>query len=240
MFSYVEFRDLTLSVEGIDRFEADCGEGSLTIIGVEEMDRIEVKVEIYVKSRRDAYAEQFVEDYMLLTLRKKGTKAVLVSHFDNDKFIRLAREKAINLKVKIPANMNIYVDDDSGWVKVMNIDGNLKVDDNSGELTILNIRGDVDIDDDSGRIEVDDITGDVYIDDDSGDIYAENIKGEVEIYDNSGAIVVKNTEGDVIISDDSGDIRVDNIEKNVTIKSDGSGDVHITNVRGKVYDEKDE
>jgi len=235
VFSYVDSRELTLSTEGIDLIHFDCGEGYLSIVGVENLDRIEVKVEIYIKSRRSTYAKQFVEDYLHLSLKRKGNKAVLVSHFDNHKFIRMAREKEINLEVKIPRKMDLFVDDNSGSLKISSIEGQLEIDDNSGDMTLLNIYGDVEIDDDSGDIEIDGIMGDLYIDDDSGDIFAENIRGEIDVDDSSGSIDIRNSEGDVTINDDSGDIRLDSIEKDVIIKSDGSGDVHLTNIKGKVY-----
>ena len=41
--------------------------------------------------------------------------------------------KAVNLTVRVPKAMNLYVDDGSGWLTVDNIKGEVRIDDGSGE-----------------------------------------------------------------------------------------------------------
>jgi len=251
-FAYEKSQALTIAADGISLLDIDCASGFLKITGKEGLSNIEVRAEIIVKGMSTKKTKKFINDKLVLSLKKKGQKAYLVSKFKSYVSLFSIGTKAVNLTVFVPKTIELKVDDGSGEISIDNILGNINTDDGSGNITIMNVQGDLNIDDGSGKltfndingnIEIEDGSGDitiknaagnVFIDDNSGDIRLEEIHGKVNIEDGSGLIRVRGALGDVIISDGSGSIRVDDIEKDVIIRRAGSGGVTITNVKGQV------
>ena len=215
-FSFEKIERLSLSAAGIDKLVIDCGSGFLYVTGDDSLRNIEVEAEIIVKGKRERDMEDYVAENVRLHLNKRGSRAILVSMFEN-RFPNINfRERVINLTVKMPKNIDLEIDDGSGEVKITQINGNIQIDDGSGEITIHDIQGDVDIDDGSGTVDVRDVAGSVTVDDGSGTIELNNIEENVKVSDGSGSIYIDDVGGDVIIKDD------------------GSGSVNIKNVKGKV------
>ncbi len=215
-YSFETKRNLSLSAEGIQKLEIDCGAGFCYVTGDDSLRSIEVEAEIIVDGKREREAEEYIKDNVKLELRKQGSRAVLTSQFDNRFRAINFRSRVINLTVKVPRNMDVSIDDGSGELRIEQIAGRIQVDDGSGEIVIRDIQGDVSIDDGSGTIEISDVVGNLYIDDGSGTIEVNNIDKDVEVSDGSGSIYIDGVGGDVIIKDD------------------GSGSLHIQNVKGRV------
>jgi hypothetical protein len=215
-FSFETKKNLSLSAEGIKKLDIDCGSGFCFVTGDDSFRSIEVEAEIIVEGRREREAEEYIKENVKLELKKQGSKAVLVSQFDDHFRAINFRSRVINLTVKLPKNMDLYIDDGSGELRIEQIAGRVQVDDGSGELIIRDIHGDVSIDDGSGTIEVKDVAGNLFIDDGSGTIEVSNVVENVEVSDGSGSIYIDGVGGDVIIKDD------------------GSGSMHIKNVKGRV------
>jgi hypothetical protein len=215
-FSFETVKSLQMSADGIEKLEIDCGAGFLHLSGDDSLKSIEVEAEIVVKGKSESEIKEYVEKHVKLELKKHGSKAVLVSKFDNGSFWDNFRTRVINLKVRMPKNMDLYIDDGSGEMKVEQITGRVEIDDGSGEILISNIKGDVSIDDGSGTIDITDVFGNLNIDDGSGTIEVRNVEQNVRIDDGSGSIYIDGVGGDVIIADD------------------GSGSLKIQNVKGKV------
>jgi DUF4097 and DUF4098 domain-containing protein YvlB len=215
-FSFDKVKNLSLSADGIEKLEIDCGAGYLYLSGDSSLESIEVEAEIIVKGKSERDAEKYIEENVKLELKKRGSRAVLISNFDDSRFWDNFRTRVINLKVRIPKNMDLYIDDGSGEMKVEQIIGRVEIDDGSGEIRISGIQGDVSIDDGSGTIEVTDVFGNLYIDDGSGTIEVRDVDQNVRVDDGSGSIYIDGVGGDVIIEDD------------------GSGSLKIKNVKGKV------
>lgn len=215
-FSFEKTESMSLSADGIDKLVIDCGSGYLHVTGEDSLRSIEVEAEIIVKGKSEKDIEEYVKNYVKLELKKQGNKAVLTSLFKNQ-FPRINfRTRVINLTVKVPKNMDVDVDDGSGEVKIVQIDGNIHIDDGSGEITVREIKGDVEVDDGSGTVDVRDVTGSVTIDDGSGTIKVNGVGENVKVSDGSGSIYIDGVGGDVVIKDD------------------GSGSVNIQNVKGRV------
>jgi hypothetical protein len=215
-FSLDTVKNLRLSADGIEKLEIDCGAGYLYLSGDASLDSIEVEAEIIAKGKSDRDEEKYIEENVRLELKKRGSRAVLVSNFENSRFWDNFRTRVINLKVRMPKNMNLYIDDGSGEMRVEQIIGRVEIDDGSGEIRIDDIHGDVSIDDGSGTIDVRGVFGNLYIDDGSGTIDVRNVEQNVRVDDGSGSITISDVGGDVIIEDD------------------GSGSLNIRNVKGKV------
>jgi DUF4097 and DUF4098 domain-containing protein YvlB len=215
-FSFDTVKNLRLSADGIEKLEIDCGAGYLHLSGDESLESIEVEAEIIVKGKSERDTEKYIEENVKLELKKRGSRAVLISKFDKGRFWDNFRTRVINLKVRIPKNMVLHIDDGSGEMKIEQIIGRVEIDDGSGEIHISGIQGDVSIDDGSGTIEVSDVFGNLYVDDGSGTIEVRDVDQNVRVNDGSGSIHIDGVGGDVIIEDD------------------GSGSLKIKNVKGKV------
>jgi DUF4097 and DUF4098 domain-containing protein YvlB len=212
-FSFEKVKDLRLSTEGIHTLKIDSGSGFLKVTGNESLRAIEVKAEIDVKGKSDKDADEYIRKNVVLTLERKGDKAVLVSKFKNKLFFG---SRAINLTVNVPKNIHLDVDEGSGKMSIQDITGDIYVNDGSGEIKIENIQGNIKIDDGSGSVSVNDVEGDVSID------------------DGSGTIDVSGVSGTVVVDDGSGSINIEGVGGDVHIKDDGSGSLSIRDVKGKV------
>lgn len=215
-FSAQVDKSLKLPASGIQKLSVDAGAGSLKIDGVEGLSSIEVEAEIVVRGIGDRKLDDFLKDHLRLSLEEIDGEAVLKGHFEFSGIVLFSPETAVNLTVRVPKAMNLYVDDGSGWLTVDNIKGEVRIDDGSGELSVENIEGDLIIDDGSGEIDVRNITGDVRID------------------DGSGSMTVERVGGSVTVDDGSGSISIDDVAQDVVFRSTGSGSVHTRNVRGRV------
>jgi DUF4097 and DUF4098 domain-containing protein YvlB len=233
-FAYEDVRNLNLSAKGIERLEIDCGSGFLKVRGQEGLREIKVEAEIVLDGKSEKSAEEFLKKYLKLSLEKRGSRAVLTSGFESYRSLFSFTSKVINLTVSMPKDMDLDVDDGSGYIKINDIAGNVNVDDGSGSIEIVNAQGNVDVDDGSGEILLEKITGDVSVGDGSGDVEVEGVSGDVSVNDGSGSIYIRNIGGNVTVRDGSGSITIDGVEKDVYIPSEGSGSVRIKNVKGKV------
>jgi len=236
---YVEKKTLSLSSEGIEILNIDCGAGFLKVKGIDGLKNIEAQAEIIIKRVDKDEAEEIIEKYIKLSLEKKREKAFLEAEIDysGSFFDRLFGENPqvlINLTVNIPKGMSLNVDDGSGFVDIRHVEGKVDLDDGSGEIYMEYIKGDVHVDDGSGELELVEIEGSVEIDDGSGELVLKNITGDVNIDDGSGELIAENINGNIRVEDGSGSIRIDGVDGDVIILDNGSGSVSINNVSGKV------
>ncbi|MGD2245246.1 MAG: hypothetical protein PVI11_01735 [Candidatus Aminicenantes bacterium] len=232
--AYEDVRNLSLSAKGINQLEINCGSGFLKVKGQKGLTDIKVEAEIVLEGRSEKDAEEFIKKYLDLSLEKRGSRAVLKSGFKSYRSLFSFGSKVVNLTVSLPTEMDLDVDDGSGYITIGDIEGNLVIDDGSGDIEIVNTKGDVDVNDGSGEIELEEINGDVSVDDGSGETKVEGVSGNVSVDDGSGTIVIRNIGGNVTVKDGSGSIIIDGVEKDVYIPSDGSGSVRINNVKGQV------
>jgi hypothetical protein len=122
----------------------------------------------------------------------------------------------IDLEIRVPAGMNVEVDDGSGDLVVRGV-GSLRLEDGSDDVDVSRISGDVSIDDGSGDIDLDGIGGEVWLDDGSGNIDIDDATGSVMIHD-----------------DGLGGISVTSVSGDFTVQSDGSGGIRHSDVSGSV------
>lgn len=213
-------RELTLDSQDLQGLIAETGAGSLEIIGVEGLTQIKLVADIYSND----------DSKVILTLEKKANKAKLKADFEQSGFNNYS--PYIDLKLQVPANLALDIDDGSGAILISKMTADINVKDGSGEL-IINGGNNVSIDDGSGDIEVSKISGNLTIDDGSGAIKVTDVRGNIAIDDGSGNIEVANVQSPVTITDGSGDINVFNT-KGLTILAAGSGDVKFNKIDGPV------
>ena len=263
VFAFDTERKMSLSADKLKELEIECGAGFLEVEGVNGLDEIYVVAHIILNNVDEDKAERIMKRKMKLSLEKRGNKARLISHMDFSTGSFLSElfsgniSARINLTVKMPAGMELSVDDGSGdmevvhikndvnikdgsgRIKVKNIEGELDINDGSGDIRVFGVKGRTEISDGSGEIELKEINGDVRINDGSGYLEIIDVKGDVDIVDGSGSLVVEKVNGSVEIRDGSGSITVENIEHDLVIREAGSGFVNIRRVKGRIerYDD---
>lgn len=227
---YTEVRNLDLHAAGLSEVFIDAGAGALVVTGVESSNEIVVVATIIVDTDDAGKAAQFIEKRLRLDLSKDGDRAKLQAGFspgwgwDDD--------AAVDLDVRMPAQLALVIDDGSGLVRVRDVSGAVSIEDGSGAIELAN-SGDVDIDDGSGSISLEN-TGAVTIDDGSGSITIVAAAGDVYVEDGSGTIEIRGVRGSVTVDDGSGDIEIDDVEQDLVIEEEGSGALRYTNVRGSI------
>jgi hypothetical protein len=229
---------LTLAAADLKTMRIDCGAGYLKLQGVDGLEQIEVSAVLDVRGIADNELAAFKKEYVTLKLEKIAGRAELTatieSGFSLARLFGEGHDARINLDIRVPRRLTLDIDDGSGDMDIRDIDGNLKLEDGSGDIHLTNIRGQVKIDDGSGDMVLAKISGMLEIEDGSGDIELNDAGSDVDIEDGSGQINLNRILGSVTVDDGSGDIVIDGVEKDVTIDEAGSGDVEISNVKGRV------
>ncbi|HSN51647.1 MAG TPA: hypothetical protein VLS87_03880 [Woeseiaceae bacterium] len=227
---YTEVRNLDLDAAGLAEVFIDAGAGALVVTGVEGSNEIVVVATIIVDTADAGEAAKFIEKRLRLDLAKDGDRAELQAGFSPG--WGWGDNAAIDLDVRMPAQLTLVIDDGSGLVKVHDVSGDVSIDDGSGAIELAN-SGAVDIDDGSGSISLAN-TGAVTIDDGSGSITIVGAAGDVYVEDGSGTIDIRGVRGSVTVDDGSGDIDLDDVEQDLVIEEAGSGALRYTNVRGSI------
>ena len=229
---------LTLAAAGLKTLSIDCGAGYLKVQGVDGLEQIEVSAVLDVKGLAESELAAFKKEYVTLKLAKVAGQAELTAKIESGFSLAVLfgdnHDARIDLDIRVPRRRALAIDDGSGDADIRDCDGNLKLEDGSGDIHLTNIRGQVTIDDGSGDMILAKINGMLQIEDGSGDIELNDAGNDVDIEDGSGQISLNRVLGSVTIEDGSGDIVIDGVEKDVTISEAGSGDVEISNVKGKV------
>ena len=227
---YTEVRNLELDAAGLSAVFIDAGAGDMVVSGVEGSNEIVVVATIIVDTGDAEEAVTFIEERLRLDLVRDGDRAELKAGFKPA--WGWGEDAAVDLDVRMPAQLALEIDDGSGRVKVHGVSGAVRIDDGSGAIEVA-ASGDVDIDDGSGAISLEN-TGSVKIDDGSGSITIVAAAGDVYVEDGSGTIDIRRVSGSVTVDDGSGDIEIDDVEQDVFIEEEGSGSLRYTNVRGTV------
>lgn len=254
---------LEIPSHGILEFKINTGAGEVEITP-SNLPVITVDAEVVIMAGNAKKATNYLASDLKLSLEKKGDKAILISSFDYSReegnsesmnpfdFFK-SPDRQVNLKIKVPndiylkindnsgdlilANLknNVDIHDGSGLIYLNNIDGNIDIDDNSGDIVLKNInkrnpqQHAIQIYDNSGEIKLDNIRGETTLTDASGDIRVTNLVGSLSVNDASGSIRLNNIEGDLSVDDTSGDIISRTVAGNIVVY-DNSGDIYIRDV----------
>lgn len=217
-FALTETRELSLPAAGLDSLQIRSGHGYVVVKGDPGRNDIAVSAEVWIPARDRLRAEQLMEAHLNLSLVAEDRAARLEGDFDT-LHRAFGQEPRVSLTVHVPADMNLAVEDGTGYIEVSNVGGAVSIEDGAGSITVTDIGGNVSIDDGAGWIDVD------------------RIGATVEIADRSGGISVSRVTRDVLVDDGSGHINVRDIGGDLTILDDGSGRLNFSGVRGIVKDE---
>ncbi|NIL94796.1 MAG: hypothetical protein GTO71_10270, partial [Woeseiaceae bacterium] len=132
---YTDDRNLELDSDGVSRLDIDSGAGSLAVTGVEDLDKIEVTATINVPDEEEEDALKMIADHLELSLEKVRDEARLIAHFE-DRSWGWGDSPSVDLDVRLPQGIALYVDDGSGSMKIMGIDSDVGIDDGSGSIYV--------------------------------------------------------------------------------------------------------
>jgi len=233
----------------IERVVIEARAGDLVVRGGDSRD-------VTVDGRACASSAELLDESKLEVRRDGNTVYVrTILPEIQDSLFGLGRYAYMDVKIGVPKNATLKIDDSSGDMEVTdiqaatitdssgdqtleNVAGNLDVSDSSGEIKILKVGGELRLKDSSGDVDVDGVQGDVMVEvDSSGDLDIRHVTGGVHVRnDSSGDIEIRDVKRDVLIDDDSsGGIRVQDVGGNFTVGSDGSGGIHFERVSGEVH-----
>ena len=230
--NYRETRHLELPAAGLQEFSVRCGPGDLTLKGTKGTGSILVSADIESDGTDKEEFQLLADKLIQLDLRRESHQALLSARVAPPPLTDI--DARINLRIQLPAEINVRIIDGSGSLEIANLIGNLWIDDESGAIKVENITGRVRVEDGSGDIEIQEVQGRLDIIDGSGQIVIQQVSGDVSIKDGSGGIEINDIGGSVTISDGSGSVDIYRVSKNVFIREMGSGEIDIDGVKGKV------
>ena len=221
--------NLNLSTDRISALDVIHGAGDIDISSYDGQD---IRVNATIESKKYRSMERFRETFerdMVFALDRESEYAVLRGHSKPD--LRKSPEIQIHLDIRIPAELDVDIDDGSGAIRVTGLNGFLEIEDGSGDIEVSAVTNNIDIDDGSGAISINRTKGAIEVEDGSGPITITDTTGDIEIDDGSGEISLSQTNGNKIIEDGSGDISVLSSDGDVDI-DDGSGDITLSDLNG--------
>ncbi len=218
----------SIDTDGITRVEITAQAGRLEVFGGAPGSTITAE------GRLCASKQSYADDASLEVTRRGDTAVIRV---DLPKTSGWNANAYLDLRVDLPSDLPVEIDDSSGDLEVRDV-GALTVRDSSGNIDIQRAAS-LEIEDGSGDIDIADIAGDVEIEDGSGNIDASQIGGVVRVDDNSGDIDVSRVSQVIVENDGSGNIDIRDVDRDVLVREDGSGDIRVRNAGGDVTVDRD-
>ncbi len=125
-----------------------------------------------------------------------------------------------DLKLKVPKDIDVTVDNSSGDVFISNLSGrSLEFEVSSGDLEVEDVNSDLSLRSSSGDIDLRGLIGDLEIRSSSGSIRADRVEGNIEGRSSSGRINLNDIEGDIVAETTSGGISLDGVKGGLELES---------------------
>ena len=177
----------------------------------------------------------------LITVSGQGTRELKITTDIPRSLSNWGRARyPIDFEVVVPAGVKLRLQDTSGKIELMGMQGDVEISDGSGTLSVWDLGGALRIRKQSGDIRVADVRGATVINSHSGQIHlarlaaltVEDSDGNLDISDvasarihnRGGNLNVQRVQGDLEIDDDSGEIVV----------ADVLGALHIRDTSGQI------
>lgn len=221
-------RSLAVAADATDLLELDAGSGELVVEGVQGAGEVRVVATLCASDDERLSG-------LDVSLERSGEGVRLETRYPSREGRGEDRAYArIDLRVDVPRGMAADLRDSSGAMRIAGV-GPLTIDDRSGEIEVVGVDGDVRMDDGSGEIALRDVAGSVEIEDGSGEMEIRDVQGSVRLTDGSGSIEVRDVDRDVrVVRDGSGSIEVHEVGGDFVVERDGSGSIRFSGIRGRV------
>ena len=199
---------------------------------------VEVQAKIIVGDARENRAKLHVKNNVTVTLKLEGDVARLVctaaDELYDGSFLDREAKTRFHLDIKVPQHIAIVITNQSGSVKVKNVERNVSVQSGHSDLTVSDIVGNLDVQTDKGKVEISDIRGDIVVRDGTENLVVRNVKGKVDVANKSGNVDIADVDGNVHISDGSSNVTLNKIKGDVVIPSAAKGKVVLERIDGSV------
>jgi DUF4097 and DUF4098 domain-containing protein YvlB len=177
----------------------------------------------------------------LITVSGQGTRELKITTDIRRSLSNWGRAQyPIDFEVVVPAGVKLRLQDTSGKIELMGMQGDVEISDGSGTLSVWDLGGSLRVRKESGDIRVADVRGATLINSHSGQSHlvrlaaltVEDSDGNLDISDVASALIhnrggninVQRVQGDLEIDDDSGEIVV----------ADVLGALHIRDTSGQI------
>lgn len=134
-----------------------------------------------------------------------------------------------DLTISVPKGVHLKVANAVGGMRGQALDGDLYLDTNSGDIKVDGVVGTINADTGSGNVELSRIAGSALADTGSGDVIVDDIAGDsLKVDTGSGDVTVSHaTLRDLTADTGSGDIAVDHVKLETFLADTGSGEVTL-------------
>lgn len=193
--------------------------------------KIEIEAEIKIRNNDEAYAKK-ISEKLIEVKATDGIKIISkVKDYLNDR--TKIQNITVNLKVKVPAGMEVSLENEYGDITARDVTKALTISDKNGRVTTNTTGGNLKIDNQYGDIDVTDVLGSCEVNDKNGQVEINNVGKNLMVFNEYGNITVDRVKGDVNLKDKNADIKVNDISGSVVIDNK-YGNININNVQGSV------
>jgi hypothetical protein len=135
-----------------------------------------------------------------------------------------------DLTVSVPKGARLKVANAVGGMRGQALEGDLYLDTNSGDIKVDGVVGAITADTGSGNVELSHVAGNAVADTGSGDVVIDDIAGEsLKVDTGSGNVTVSHaTVRDLGADTGSGDVNLDHVKLETLIADTGSGEVTVS------------
>ncbi len=210
----------TIHAESGDLADAQTLLSALVIEFGEDQDGVDVEV-IFPVDRFDKYRyPQSGRGSTNTRTTYRGERVRVTSRDDGD-----AVTLWVDVEIRVPAGIDVDIENGVGNVSATGIQGDLSVDTGSGDVTARDGRGEVSADTGSGDVTITGHTGEISADTGSGDIEIADVTGDVSADTGSGDVSLADVEaGRVAVGTGSGNIDMERVSGSISADT-GSGDI---------------
>lgn len=216
-------RAVELDADALRLLDVTAAAGSLEVEGRPDLGHVRVRGEACASNAE-------LLEQVRLEGSRDGERAVVRVEMPD---LAAGERAELDLTMELPSTLRVRIRDGSGPATIRGVAG-VTIDDASGSLTIVDIDGPVEVDDGSGSAEIRSVRGDVVVTDGSGSLEVLEVTGSVRVDDGSGGLTIRGVGGDVTVSDGSGAIHVAGVAGDLIVEEDGSGDLETEGVSGEV------
>ena len=193
--------------------------------GREDAIVVEVTLRIRAIDREEAGR---MEPNFYFTIERRNGTYVIDSNRD-DLISSHRRRFRSSLRVHVPRDSEIEVDNRYGTVKITGLTGALQVRNKFGGTTVRGIDGDVRIDDGYGAIVGEDVSGDITVTNEFASVDMHRVSGDVSVDTKFGAVHLTDIGGDMTVETRFSDVTGEGIGGRVRIEGNNN-DIDLENV----------
>lgn len=214
-FEFGRNAEVQIPAMGLRAVTLRCGAGSLRVIGIEGLERVEANARVHVRAKKEQDAERLAQQ---IDLRVDGRDTTGPSIVVVEPRSALVEEYRVDLVVKVPTSLRVAIFDGAGGVEVSGIRGGMHLDSTRGDVQIYDVSGGITVQNAGRRCIIEDVRGLVKVSDGPGELRVTQVTGEVYVHDTSGKLFIGYISGDVTAENNPNGIEMVSVEGQVELR----------------------